>query len=65
MNVNISLFAKLTRRIFVVLNTLAASLPLYAANNPPAQHDHVELEAALVAPYASARLTDARTFTFK
>jgi hypothetical protein len=39
--------------------------PLYAANNLQALHDHQELDAALVAPYASERANEARTFTLK
>jgi hypothetical protein len=68
MNLNISLLAKLTRRITIVLASLATSIPLYANNSAASAdqiHDHLELDAALVAPYTSERANEARTFTLR
>jgi hypothetical protein len=70
MNSGISLFVKLRRRLAfafatIALAAIAVAVPLHAGNNPLAHHDHVELDAALVAPYQSDRANDARTFTLK
>jgi hypothetical protein len=70
MNSGISLFVKLRRRLVfafatIAIAAIAVAMPLHAGNNPLAHHDHVELDAALVAPYQSDRANDARTFTLK
>ncbi|MEP7154423.1 MAG: Ig-like domain-containing protein [Betaproteobacteria bacterium] len=72
MSVCNDLFVKLRRLSAVTIATLGAvflplsfSIPLSAANNPPAHHDHVELDAALVAPYVSERADEARIFNLK
>lgn len=65
MSSSVSLLAKLGNRLTVVLATLVTSFPLHAAGNSSALHDHVELDAALVAPYTSERANEARTFTLK
>jgi hypothetical protein len=65
MNSSISLLAKRACRTMIALVAVIVSVPLHAANNPLAHHDHVELDAALVAPYTSERPSEARTFTLK
>ncbi len=65
MNSSISSWAKQSCRTMIAAVALVVSIPLHAANNPLAHHDHVELDAALVAPYTSERLSEARTFTLK
>ena len=61
----VDLFVKLRRRVVLAAATLTLIAPLYAGVDPPAHHDHMELDAALVAPYRSGRSNDARTFTLK
>jgi hypothetical protein len=56
---------KQMKRFIGATTALFISFPLYAANNLQALHDHQELDAALVAPYASERANEARTFTLK
>jgi Bacterial Ig domain len=65
MNLNSAFLTKMMRRIISASTALIISVPLYAANNSPALHDHHELDAALVAPYTSERANEARTFTLK
>ncbi len=65
MSSKISAFVKLLRYAAAAISSLAIAAPLYAANDPLAQHDHVELDAALVAPYVSERANEARTFKLK
>ena len=65
MSLGTDLFVKLHRRLFAAFATMVLAVPVYAGNNPFAHHDHVELDAALVAPYQSERASDARTFALK
>ena len=65
MSLGTDLFVKLHRRLFAAFATMALAVPVYAGNNPFAHHDHVELDAALVAPYQSERAADARTLALK
>ncbi len=65
MSLGTDLFVRLHRRLFAAIAALALALPANAGNNPFAHHDHVELDAVLVAPYQSERAGDARTFTLK
>ena len=65
MSLCIDLFVKLRRAVAVtVAVAMSLATPLHASN-PLAHHDHMELDAALVAPYRSERSDEARTFTLK
>ena len=68
MSLGIDLFEKLRRHAALALTAIVAltlANPSYAANNPLAHHDHVELDGALVVPYLSERRDEARTFALK
>jgi hypothetical protein len=65
MNLNSAFLTKVTRRVISATTALFISFPLYATSSAPALHDHVELDAALVAPYTSERANEARTFMLK
>jgi Bacterial Ig domain len=65
MSLATGLFVKLRRYALIALAAVGFIAPLQAGNNPLAHHDHVELDAALVAPYVSERANEARTFTLK
>jgi hypothetical protein len=65
MKLSAAFLARLAQRFVSATATLIISFPLYAANNSAALHDHLELDAALVAPYTSERANEARTFTLK
>ena len=65
MSLGTHLFVKLQRCLGVAIAAVTLAVPLHAANIPLAHHDHVELDAALVAPYQSERAADARSFTLK
>jgi Bacterial Ig domain len=65
MSLTTGLFVKLRRYALIALAAVGLIAPLHAGNNPLAHHDHVELDAALVAPYTSERANEARTFTLK
>jgi hypothetical protein len=58
-------FKRIARGLLSVVAGIS-SFHLYAtAANTAAVHDHMELDAALVAPYTSERASEARTFTLK
>ncbi len=62
MNVRNALLARLVRAACTVLAAGTLGVSAYAAVNLGALHDHMELDAALVAPYRSESATEARTF---
>jgi Bacterial Ig domain len=65
MKLSAAFLARLAQRFVSATATLIISFPLYAASNSAALHDHLELDAALVAPYTSERANEARTFALK
>jgi hypothetical protein len=54
-----------SRLVVALAATIFMGASASIANNPPALHDHFELEASLVAPYRSEQASEARAFTLK
>ena len=65
MSLCIGLFHCLKKSVVALLATLALATTAFASANLLAEHDHMELDASLVAPYNGEGNNDARTFTLR